>query len=209
MVLELLLGHRSNSLIKLSFASVFLAVLLPAIIILYDSIMTAMSIKIPATLANILYQVIVFDHSSSVNGATELASTPLLKINSSQSLKPIPIVSDVQRSKIACAIPPSIPCYYFLEHASVPRCLSVQRSQFPQMKQGIRKQAKKVLLLQLQNFLKSYSLNFSYLLRQGKRQHTIFNLAYRHPPFKQFFIFILCENKILFIICYFKFHCCN
>ena len=23
------------------------------------------------------------------------------------------------------------------------------------------------------------------------------------------FIFILCENKILFIICYFKFHCCN
>lgn len=72
-----------HSLIKLSFASFFFAVFIPAFIILYDRINTAIKIRQPLIIANTLYQFIVLSQSSCVKGDKASLLCRLLNINSS------------------------------------------------------------------------------------------------------------------------------
>ena len=72
-----------HSLIKLSLASFFFAVLVPAFIILYDRIKTAIKIKVPEIIAKTLYQFIVLFHNSLVKGDKLSLFCLLLKISSS------------------------------------------------------------------------------------------------------------------------------
>ena len=73
----------NKSLIKLSLASFFLAVFIPAIIILYAKINTAIKIKLPDITPKILYHCIVLVHNSLVNGDKLSLSALLLKIRAS------------------------------------------------------------------------------------------------------------------------------
>lgn len=72
-----------HNLVRLSFASFFLAIFIPAHIILYDNIKTAIKIKLPEMIANTLYQFIVLFHNSEVNGDKLSLLCLLLKISSS------------------------------------------------------------------------------------------------------------------------------
>lgn len=75
----LLLHHRNINLNKLSFASFLLAMLFPAIIILYESMITAIKISDPEITANILYQFKTFAHVKTLKG--ERLSFTLLELN--------------------------------------------------------------------------------------------------------------------------------
>ena len=72
-----------HSLIRLSFASFLLLLFIPAFIILYAKMNTAIKIRIPEIIANILYQFIVLFHNSVVNGDKLSLLCLLLNINSS------------------------------------------------------------------------------------------------------------------------------